>query len=451
MQNDRFEWWYPDPDCEIPKRTVLSSLPPIGLDTGYVESLSSYFFRLANLHHLSPRTLAEYLIIPHLLTLKIKKEAANWLTSNFNGIGKSSDEWASQLELLTDQNRIKELTLISLKSLLPAKKLLSQIKKWCPRCIEDSSQNGAGYGQLLWEIDDVKACPIHRIRLVDKCICKNDSPNFSSKRKHLPELCFKCGRNLAESTKKFISPTSTFDYERAIIAMEMIKDRKIIENSVVDRSGVSVFLSGIIQSHFNGIALNLANTLGVTKNILSGWVNDRHLPILTNIIGIAQACNCKVSDIFCGNFKKVERLKSIASQKSKYRPRIVTKSKQYINTKEFRKELIVTIRNNPILSLKQIATKLNTHSKTIKRHHKKIANQVVLRHKKYQQSCKKILFARNYNKINHAVEAIVKRGEKPTFRRINEELNGEIALFRDKYREAVKQIINNYLSKKNIK
>jgi transcriptional regulator with XRE-family HTH domain len=226
--------------------------------------------------------------------------------------------------------------------------------------------------------------------------------------------------------------------------MQMIKDQNKINKLVTNNFDISKFLSEIIKTHFGGVAFRFAQSIGIKKNMLSEWINSKHSPSLPRIIDIAQACNCSVKDILLGDFRKVIFVKSIAKQKAKYRPIIKGKSKQNISNKEFKKKLIATINNNPTLSLQQIAIKLNTDSRTIKKYYKSIANQVIGRHKKYKYNLGEKSYSEFKKKVFIAAKAIAERGEKPTNRKIYKELNGDINFFRKKHRIMVKKIIKKF-------
>ena len=54
------------PEAQIPPRSTLYSLAPLGVGTPGIESLTSYVNRLAQVYHVGPRVLVAQHILPHL-------------------------------------------------------------------------------------------------------------------------------------------------------------------------------------------------------------------------------------------------------------------------------------------------------------------------------------------------------------------------------------------------
>ena len=75
---------------EIPARTALAPLQPYGLGTMQVESLSSYFQRLADQHSISPKLVAREFVLPRLgFNNRVGEVQSDryWRSSFFSGMG----------------------------------------------------------------------------------------------------------------------------------------------------------------------------------------------------------------------------------------------------------------------------------------------------------------------------------------------------------------------------
>lgn len=165
----------------IPERSRLYPISPIGLDTPYIESLTSYLCRLATTHNVSFGSFYELLLIPNLnkayLTTPAHLSPASTLTGSFrnrmnniNGIGKLSQEWRGILEKLTLRSDLRSLSLTALSNVTPHWKLLRTFQAWCPACYEEMLQaKQTIYQPLLWAISVVDICTRHYRPLVDRC------------------------------------------------------------------------------------------------------------------------------------------------------------------------------------------------------------------------------------------------------------------------------------------
>src|SRR6266566_508426 len=98
------------PHIDLPARSRLYSLAPIGVRTPMVECLTSYINRLAWLYRISPRILVAEEIIPHL-SGSYYFQPSPWGISNYsrqaamsvNSFGETSVDWSATIEALTQQ------------------------------------------------------------------------------------------------------------------------------------------------------------------------------------------------------------------------------------------------------------------------------------------------------------------------------------------------------------
>jgi hypothetical protein len=103
---------------DLPPRSRLYSLAPIGVWTPMVECLTSYIIRLAWLYRISPRILVAYEIIPHLSRSYYFQSSAHALSRfcpqeamRVNSFGETPDDWSATIEGLTQQAGLQKLTL----------------------------------------------------------------------------------------------------------------------------------------------------------------------------------------------------------------------------------------------------------------------------------------------------------------------------------------------------
>jgi len=101
----------------IPPRSVLYRVPPIGLGTPDVESLTGYLARLAEAHGVSTRTLMVQVVLPlggrtHLTKPFDNSLSAFWARAAhcFNGTGRLARDGVQAVAQLTGQPDLAALT-----------------------------------------------------------------------------------------------------------------------------------------------------------------------------------------------------------------------------------------------------------------------------------------------------------------------------------------------------
>lgn len=196
---------YPAWDLAMPARRARSALyplPPRGVGTPDVESLTSYLARLAAAHSVSPRVLLVEAVIPLVGRSDLRKETDNslsafWMNDSrtLNGTGTIARGWSRALATLTGRAELAHLTLLTWREVLPSRGLLRRGRAWCPACYEGwRAQGMVVYDPLRWALTSVTGCPRHRRRLRQTCPhpgCGRSLPLLASQSR--PGHCSACG------------------------------------------------------------------------------------------------------------------------------------------------------------------------------------------------------------------------------------------------------------------
>jgi hypothetical protein len=190
-------WELTPPD--LPPRSQLYPLPPRGLHTPLVESLSSYVCRLAHEHHVYPGTLIRYLIAPliakpYLVTGRSSSISGFLrLATPINGNSIMAQDWVRALTALTLRHDLRQLTLLAWSEALSERGLLQKTRHWCPACYAAWKEAHVPiYEPLLWMIEGVSACPVHRCALETHCPrCQQESSWLAWRAR--PGYCLLCG------------------------------------------------------------------------------------------------------------------------------------------------------------------------------------------------------------------------------------------------------------------
>ncbi|HEY9693621.1 MAG TPA: TniQ family protein [Oculatellaceae cyanobacterium] len=165
---------------EIPQRSRLFSLEPVGVGTPYTESLSGYLNRLAQAHCLTSQKLIMGEIAPLILKDEDKSELLSKNISHLlgnsdakptiNGMREMTGKLVTVLEELTMRQDLRFLTLLSWKGMIYDRGLFRNYRAWCPCCWQEWEQEKKTlYEPLLWSFKDVKFCLIHKQQLVEEC------------------------------------------------------------------------------------------------------------------------------------------------------------------------------------------------------------------------------------------------------------------------------------------
>lgn len=153
--------------------TILYSLPPIGVGTCFVESISSYVARLAAAHSLPVSMLLRRVVAEHFPRVKhsLKKGIGSQLViQKMCGLGKEASDFVTALEKLTGRRDLRQLTMLPFARLISGKDLLTENGSWCPHCLKEQRRSGnTVYYPLLWSLNGCTTCPLHKSNLLRVC------------------------------------------------------------------------------------------------------------------------------------------------------------------------------------------------------------------------------------------------------------------------------------------
>ena len=165
----------------VPRRSLLHPLAPIGIGTPFVESLTSYVTRLAEVHAVTVSDLVGYVlagcaaedssILPEGVRHYRLGSGFRSEVHGVNGLAEEARRWIAAVETATDRTDLRFLTLRPLRQVLCKNApLLRRAQAWCPQCLQEGRENGqAAYLPLLWNLQMVRCCPRHSRPLVDTC------------------------------------------------------------------------------------------------------------------------------------------------------------------------------------------------------------------------------------------------------------------------------------------
>ena len=290
------ELWSPE-KLQLPERSRLYHLSPVGIGTPFVESLTSYIARLAESHSVLPGILMSKEIVP--LVPKVYRSTNLFGTRNLtgavNGTGTMALDLLQALETLTLRNDLRFLTLISWSNVFPQRKLLRPVRAWCPACYEEwRSTQQVIYEPLIWSIEEVTLCLHHKKHLHFQCPhCKQQLPLLAphSRSGH----CSKCWKWLGISSNSEQSNDKALGEEELVWQIfvshsigELLAAAPHLPQPLLRKRVAHAFYTYVAQVTDGNIAA-FARLLQIPKNKVWMWHSGKVLPQLNVLLKV---CYC---------------------------------------------------------------------------------------------------------------------------------------------------------------
>jgi hypothetical protein len=282
---------------QLPKRSRLYHLPPVGVGTPFVESLTSYIARLAKSHSVFPGILLSKEIVP--LVPKVYRSTNLFGTRNLtgavNGTGTMALDLVQALETLTLRNDLPFLTLISWTNVLPQRKLLRPVRAWCPTCYEEwRSTKQIIYEPLMWSIEALTLCPLHRKRLHFQCPhCRCQLSPLAPYSQ--PGYCSKCLKWLGISSNSEQSNSKVLGEEELVWQIfvsdsigKLLAAAPHLPQPLLRERMAQAFCAYVTQVTEGNIAA-FARLLQIPKNKVWMWHSGKVLPQLNVLLKV---CYC---------------------------------------------------------------------------------------------------------------------------------------------------------------
>ena len=283
---------------EMPPRSKLYCLAPLGIGTAEVESLTSYIMRLAWAYRVNPRVLVAQEILPYLSKGHYVQADPARVGSfsrsrsmSINGMGEVARDWAETLEWLTMRSDLRFLTLRPWAHGLPAWGLLRNLPQWCPVCYDEwREQKRPVYQPLLWTLQAVTVCLRHAQPLVEQCpVCQKSQSAIASKR--LLGCCTQCGTCMGNKRGKEGSCSD-----------DLLSWQEWVMSTVEELSLASRAFGSLLWSELStGIAAcveavggcrALGRLMNASKMLFSSWLNGQRTPSFSYVLEV-----CYVLDL----------------------------------------------------------------------------------------------------------------------------------------------------------
>ncbi len=377
---------------EMPPRSRLYCLEPIGAGTLMVESLTSYICRLAAAHSVTPWILVTREMSPLATVSTLRYNQASGVSCDvFSKQGSSSIlsngtvamDGVNVLEQLTKRPGLARLTTLFSDGILSSRDLISPHQKFCPQCFQEwMDARKPVYLPLLWNFQHVKVCPVHQRNLISLCPhCERSHPPMA--RWLVPGFCPRCLKWMGNASTT-LEKASEEDLTTCRHVGQLLVDAPIIKSE--GEGGWSRSIEWIIKNWFNH-AEGFAGDIGVSPSSVRDWL-AKALPSLTSVLSLALQFRVNPTDLLLGNIGRFETLEPRSrfdlqpvseSFKRHHRKHDINKLEGLLNQAAASKEM-------PPMSLASVSRKAGVHLSFLARKFPVQAEQIKLRYRSYRSS-----------------------------------------------------------------
>ncbi len=425
-----YELW-PSDTVNIPPRSRLFHLPPIGQGTAGVECLTSYISRLAKEHCVSTRDLVSRIIEPaigkkYLSGAGLGVESATSSDVGVNGTGTMATDWVHAVETLTHRRDLSCLTLLALGDVLPTRGLMRCYRAWCPDCYQEWFDQGQEiYEPLLWCLTEVTVCPCHRSRLVS--ICPHAGCGGKSKwlGGGLPGCCPRCdgwlGATQTGGTED-LSPQP--DEEMRVWCAEQVADLISITQRVskVPRRQVSNAMGALAAQLNESNIAQFARLLDLPKNTVWLWCNGQVLPTLSMLLRVTWRLDLPLSTLLTkAHFCVLPTQQRTLTQRQK-------RIQRRFDPDPVRLSLEKMLHADPPVSVVKAAKALGYGPRHLRRHFPQLTAQVAARYMAYVEDSKRIWEERTQEAVRAVVRTLHAQGVYPSARKVHSFLPKPVSL-----------------------
>ena len=407
---------------QIPPRSRLYCLPPLGVGTLWAESLTSYINRLAWTYRVSPRVLVAQEVIPQLSPeQRPSTQLATFcrsIATGLNGTGDQAVEWSTALEGLTLRSDLHLLALRSWVGDLTSRGHLRKKPVWCPVCYSEWRERKEPlYQPLLWMLQLVMICPRHQVLLLDRCShCQKHQSILTLKT--VPGHCTQCSTWLGKPLGVVVEQETIHWQQWVIHALEELH-REYVNTGVLPWGQFFANLATCLEEWGN--CSKLADLTGFSRDVFYLWVGRKnrpysHNPTLETIFEFCYSCNVTPLQVL----RSADTLLQVVrgeTQPQQRRPNRFTRSRV---DRERCLELIQRVLNGQEepLGPYQVARRLGCDTGQLKYHFPQECQLLTQQAQEYRKQRREKREALVCEEIRQAVISLHEQGLLPTHRQV---------------------------------
>lgn len=285
------------------ERATLNSLAPRGVGTSMVESLESYLPRLARVHEV-PRQQVELYVANSAVPTLFRD--TSYQPFRLDSPTPVAQQFSMRLSAMTMQPTIARLGLGWLTGVLANQGCLKGYGAWCTSCMPGMSREGGAYIPLIWVLESVVACPIHRERLQQ--VCPHCDERISLRRNWGSQCsqCPHCDNTLFQLShltvrKGSLVPVKASDAEvtKSRLVAEFVKAlQKLPSDQAPRRPDVGRLIESAIRRDVFPNRAALAREAGISKGSLHLYEHQGGNASLDCLARLAMAADVGLAGLF---------------------------------------------------------------------------------------------------------------------------------------------------------
>ena len=396
MALEEYETWDTDTSL-LPPLTRLYHLPPIGVGTPMVESLTGYIVRLAEEHCVSAgvlywkeiRTLAAK---GNIFTFRVTNNGG-YSTHTINGLGSPAADFVRALENLTGRRDLSCLTLLAWRWVLPGHSLLRRRRAWCESCMYAWREaNQPIYEPLLWTLQAVTICPYHHRILRQRCPhCEGQIGPLDSRSRR--DRCSRCGQSLVPNRIDPASDSRMTSREEAAWTLwvanalsELLAAAPQI-SCPPGRERLARTVHLCVEKFCSGNGSSLARLMRVGRGAVSNWQRAKTTPGIPLLLSMAYRLGISLLDLLLagptcvtsrGFVRAVPVEVSVRSQQS------TMAFGRRIRGSEVSRLLRIALNETPPPSMDRVMKRLSYSTPTVYRHFPELCRQIARHYAQYR-------------------------------------------------------------------
>jgi len=283
-------------EFKMSQPTLLYGLKPYNVGTGACESLPSYISRLADEHRISVGSLLNDIIkVNYFPSLP---SSIGFKVNDFLPIGDYTQSMVNALALATNVGNLLGLTLNPLRGIISSHQLLCKSARHCQLCLHDLCDNV--YGQLIWNIACVTACPIHSIALAEsKCGATKVHRVKAQQKKLLFGVCPVCGSIGYKCCSPPITVASPVEVWKARQVADLISNLPDAKYKFSPQA-LTAGLNRVIDDFAEGKLAFAADCARMHKSVLWDWIHMDRTPSLRLLLNLCLAVGVSLTSVMQG-------------------------------------------------------------------------------------------------------------------------------------------------------
>lgn len=405
---------------ELNDRSYLYRIPPIGIETPSVESLTSLITRLSEAHCVPTSVLISKTISPALKKIFLKSKDSRGLRAFFNrshalnGYGDMAEDFIQALERLAFQNNLQFLTLSNWKGVLVEKGLLRNIKVWCPLCYQEyRNSKKTVYDHLLWTIKEVNVCPVHQHPLQVTC------PHCGRENTWLTwdirvGYCPNCQCWLGTNYRDVSSNISEWDLWVARNVGDLLAMEPLTLLTPFDvRQAVFQLVNGVTHGNITAFA----RLLKMPKNTIWSWYTGKVSPSLLALLKMSYLFQIPLRDFLTNQYAPALRPIPINNSPLKNSQRQSPLSGD-LHQIEMVLSKVLAQPAESLPTIKELADSLGIHRRVLNRHFSDLCKALVDKRRQYRRTVHLSTIEQCCEEVRRVTLTLYQQDEYPSEQRV---------------------------------